>query len=101
MIEKRENHLKDSEMSEQPETQNERRMINPCWPPPARKPVKVIFEVENLAGCRVDVNIHMSEMEPAFYPPGPPYYNTMGEGAEVKPPQDVTRGCDEKPERTE
>lgn len=75
MIEKKEDHLKDSEMKGEPQT--DYGMVNPCWPPPARKPIKVKFEVDNLEGARVDVNIHMSEMEPVPYPYPP--YGRMGE----------------------
>lgn len=84
MIEKKEDHLKDEERDDQPHADH--RMVKPCWPPPARKPVKVIFEVENLAGVRVDVNIHVSEFDPN--PPPPPFYR-MSDSGEVEAPEEV------------
>jgi secreted Zn-dependent insulinase-like peptidase len=79
MIEKKEDHLKDAEIGEQPQT-DKRRMIAPCWPPPNR-PLRVTFEVENMTGAnRLDVSIHVSDNQQY-----PPYYNKEDEYAPPPP----------------
>lgn len=69
MIEKKEDHLKDSEMSEEPQTDRRSIMPGPCWPPPGKSPRKVSIKFDDLKGARVDINIHISEFEPVPYPP--------------------------------
>jgi hypothetical protein len=70
MIEKKEDHLKDSEMSEQPETDRRSIKPGPYWPPPGQKTRKVSIEFNDLQGARVDINVHISELEPVpYYPP--------------------------------
>jgi hypothetical protein len=71
MIEKKEDHLKDSEMSEQPET--DRRSImpgpGPGWPHQLKRPRKVSIEFDDLQGARVDIHVLIAQIEPAPYPP--------------------------------